>query len=117
MPIQLLLTLGLLGVLFYASAQRSVPRAFTLALAAVVMVGVYFVWVPDDTTVIARWLGVDRGTDLLIYVWILISIFVGVNLHLKVRSAREEITELSRSLAILSAREPDTSSVSETQDP
>lgn len=107
MPIQILLTLGLLGVLVYASVQRITPRVFTVAFATLVVVGIYFVWMPDDTTIIAQWLGVARGTDLLIYVWILISIFVGVNLHLKIRSARDEITELTRALALAAVQEPE----------
>jgi len=106
MPIQILLTLGLLGALVYASVQQVAPRPVTLAFAAVVILGVYFVWMPDHTTVIAQWLGVARGTDLLIYIWILISIFVGVNLHLKIRSARAEITELARAMALASAQAP-----------
>ena len=107
MPIQFLLTLGLLASLWYASAQRVAPRAITLAFAAVVAVGIYFVWLPDHTTVVAGWLGVARGTDLLIYVWIVITLFVGVNLHLKIHALRNNITELARAVALASVRDPE----------
>ena len=107
MPIQFLLTLGLLASLWYASAQRVAPRAVTLAFTAVVAVGIYFVWLPDHTTIVAGWLGVARGTDLLIYVWILITLFFGVNLHLKIHAVRNNITELTRALALASPRDPD----------
>ena len=114
MPIQIFLTIGLLGVLFYALVQTVVPRTFTVAFATLIVVGIYFVWMPDDTTIIAQWLGVARGTDLLVYFWILISAFVGVNLHFKIRSAREEITELTRALALATVRKPNGSE--ETED-
>ncbi len=107
MPIQLLLTLGLLASLWYASTQRVAPRAATLAFTAIVAVGIYFVWLPDHATVVAGWLGVGRGTDLLIYLWILITLFVGVNLHLKIQAVRENITELTRAVALASARDPE----------
>lgn len=100
MPIQVILTLGLLAALIYASAQRLVPRAVTLAFVFIVAVGIYFVWLPDHATVVAQWLGVGRGTDLLIYLWILLTLIVGVNLHLKIRAAREEITKLTRAIAL-----------------
>ena len=106
MPIQILLTLGLLAILLYVSVQKVMPRAMTAAFAFLVVGGVYFVWMPSHTTVVARWLGVGRGTDLLIYVWILLTLFMGVNLHLKIRSARAEITGLARAIALVSARGP-----------
>ena len=107
MPIQFLLTLGLLASLLYASVQRVVPRVINLSFATVVAVAIYFVWLPDHTTIVARLLGVARGTDLLIYIWILLTLFVGLNLRLKIRAAREEITELTRAMALASARSPE----------
>lgn len=106
MPIQVILTLGLLAALIYASVQKVMPRLILLAFFGLVALGVYFVWMPDHTTVIAHWLGVARGTDLLIYLWIVLTLIVGLNLHLKIQAAREEITELVRAMALASAKEP-----------
>jgi hypothetical protein len=41
-----------------------------------------------------------------IYVWIILSFAVGLNLNFKVRAARREITEVTRALALATAREP-----------
>jgi small membrane protein len=105
MPIKLMLTLGLAAVLAYATVQRVAPRIVKTSIVAFGLVGLYFVWLPDHATVIANWLGVGRGTDLLIYVWIVLSFAVGLNLNFKVRAARREITELTRAIALATARE------------
>jgi hypothetical protein len=106
MPIQILLTAGLSAALLYASVQEVMPRTVRAVFALLVASGIYFVWLPDHTTILARWLGVARGTDLLIYLWILLTLIVGLNLHLKIQSAREEITELARALALAAPRDP-----------
>jgi hypothetical protein len=106
MPIQILLTVGLVGALFYASVQRVMPRTVTLTFAVLVGIGIYFVWMPEHTTALAQWLGVGRGTDLLIYLWILLTLLVGLNLHLKIQAAREEITRLTRAMALARPQAP-----------
>ena len=102
-PIQILLSVGLVGLLAYTAIQRVAPRVVKLSFYILALLGLYFVWVPDHTTAIANLLGVGRGTDLLIYLWIVLSLAIGLNLHLKVRAARRDITELARALALRTA--------------
>jgi hypothetical protein len=106
MPIKVLLTFALSGVMAYALVQRTVPSIVKSVTIVFVAAGMYFVWLPQHTTMVANWLGVGRGTDLLIYVWIILSFAVGLNLNFKVRAARREITEVTRALALATAREP-----------
>jgi hypothetical protein len=108
MPIQLLLSAGLLGVLAYVYVQRAAPRVVKLGITTMVGIGVYFVWMPDHTTIVANWLGVARGTDLMIYLWIVLTLGFGLNLNFKIRSARREITLLTRAMALESPRTPPT---------
>ena len=63
--------------------------------------GLYFVWFPTHATFLAEAVGVGRGVDLIIYVWVVISLLVVFNLHLKLRSQMELITGLAREIAIL----------------
>jgi small membrane protein len=105
-PIKLVLTLGLSMLLVYTMIQKVAPTLLKIAIFSFILAGIYFVWLPDHATVVANWLGVARGTDLVIYVWILLSFAIGLNLHFKVRSARHDITELTRALAMQSARGP-----------
>ena len=104
-PIKLVLTLALAGVVAYTAIQRVAPRALKVLIFTFVLLGVYFVWLPEHATAIANRLGVGRGTDLLIYVWIVLSFAIGLNLHFKIRAARHEITDLARAIALLSVEE------------
>jgi small membrane protein len=50
--------------------------------------------------------GIGRGVDLIIYTWVVISLLVVLNLHLKLRAQMELITALAREIAIANARTP-----------
>ena len=97
-------TLLLLTVILYAwNAYRRSPVVGLLSLGAAVA-GLYFVWLPSHATELATLTGIGRGVDLILYVWVAISLIVVVNLHLKLRAQMECITELARSMAIAEAR-------------
>jgi hypothetical protein len=66
--------------------------------------GLYFVWVPDHASWLAALVGIGRGVDLMLYLWVVISLIVLLNLHLKLRAQMEVITVLARELAIANAR-------------
>jgi hypothetical protein len=68
------------------------------------MTGLYFVWIPSHATWLAELVGIGRGVDLILYVWVVISLIVLLNLHLKLRVQKEMITVLARELAIANAR-------------
>jgi hypothetical protein len=74
-----------------------------LSLSAA-LAGLYFVWLPAHATQLAAFVGIGRGVDLILYVWVAISLIVVVNLHLKLRAQMECITALARSVAITQAR-------------
>ncbi len=103
MTIKLLLSIGLLLIIAYASTQRGkspLVSIFTLFCAAA---AIYFVWAPESANRIAHHLGVGRGADLIFYCWVLISFAVLLNLHFKMRKRDEQVTTLARKLAILEA--------------
>jgi small membrane protein len=101
---QLVLTLLLLGVLLYAWIQyRRAPAIGVLAMFAA-LTGLYFVWIPAHATWLAEHVGIGRGVDLILYLWVVISLIVLLNLHLKLRVQNEMITVLARELAIANAR-------------
>lgn len=62
-----------------------------------------FVANPDATTEIANALGVGRGADLLLYVWIVLTILLFANLLLQIRSMHDKVTVLAREAAYLNA--------------
>ena len=105
-PIQFLLIIGLLGSLvIYWYALRSALRNRLLALAFL-LTGLIAVLFPDYTTVIANWLGVARGTDLVMYLFVVTAVFIGVLFFSKISRVEHCQTELVRALAILNAVRP-----------
>ena len=101
---QLILTILLGGILIYAWTEyRRVPVIGVLAMLAA-LAGLYFVWIPDHASRLAALVGIGRGVDLILYLWVVISLIVVLNLHLKLRAQMEVITVLARELAIANAR-------------
>ena len=61
---------------------------------------------PDATSVVARWLGINRGADLVFYLAIL-AMMVGFFLtYTRLRRLEASLTELTRYLAIRDAQQP-----------
>lgn len=98
---QFVLSLGLMGCLFYAfSLGRSLP-VVRLGLFAVVLTALIFVWFPQFSNDLAKIAGIGRGADLIIYLWIVLSLFLIFRLHLKLREQSENLTKLSRMFALM----------------
>jgi hypothetical protein len=104
--IKIILIGTLLTILGYALAQRKNIPALSIAMTMICLVGVFFVFLPDMATEVARVLGVGRGADLVLYFFIVLTLAIALNLHLKIRSAQETATELARAIAILDSKTP-----------
>jgi hypothetical protein len=105
-PIQFVLILGLLASLgLYWYAFRTALRNRLLALG-LLLAGLVAILFPDYTTVIAEWLGVARGTDLVMYLFFVTALFIGVLLFSKISRVERCQTELVRALAILNVTRP-----------
>jgi small membrane protein len=101
---KLALTLLLSGIVLYAWVEhRRSPVVGLLSMLAA-FAGLYFVWMPAQATMLAEMFGIGRGVDLIIYTWVVISLLVLLNLHLKLRAQMELITSLARALAIAGAQ-------------
>jgi len=104
MTAQIVLSILMGGVLLYAgNERRRSPVVAWLSIAAA-MAGFYFIWVPEHATFLAHWAGIGRGVDLVIYVWVGITLIVLLNLHLKLRTQMELITVLARTIALAQAQ-------------
>jgi hypothetical protein len=101
MVAQLFLSVLLFVILLYAWTEYRRSPAVGLAAVLAALGGLYFVWIPSHATALAELVGIGRGVDLIIYVWIVISLLIALNLHLKLRSQMELITQLAREIALL----------------
>jgi hypothetical protein len=113
MMIQFFLT-GLLGsVALFVGLQRTTSNLVRAVVLVIVGVGVFFVWTPEQTSTIARALGVGRGADLVLYLWVVNTLALILFLYLKVIRMGRRITELTRVLALAHARDPHASGCSQ----
>ena len=105
MIIQFVLTAGVCLCLLYAFNQiKRWPRSFAIALVAIA--GLIFIWYPEWTNTIAVWVGVSRGADLMFYIWIIISVFVILNLHIRNRMVDRKLAAIVRELALIKPDRP-----------
>ncbi len=98
--ISYILSFGLLLLIGYAWIQSRTSKFISASLTLLCCVGIVLVWFPDLAQTIAHSVGVGRGVDLVIYLWIFSSLFLSFNLHFQLRRERENFTRLVRSLAI-----------------
>jgi len=95
---QIGLSILLAGVLVYAWTEYRRAPVISVLSMLVATAGLYFVWLPNHATKLAALV------DLIIYVWVVISLILLLNLHLKLRSQAELITVLTREIALANAR-------------
>lgn len=62
---------------------------------------------PDDLTVVANWIGVTRGTDLLLYVLVLAFVFTTVSSYIRFREQELRYARLARAVALKTAVRPE----------
>jgi hypothetical protein len=104
--IQIFLTALLATVAVMVVLQRSTSRFLRIAVLVVVAIGLYFVWAPDQTTRLAAALGVGRGADLVLYLWVVITLALIVFLYLKIVQLSRRLTELTRAQALSRPQNP-----------
>lgn len=108
--IQVLLIAAVVTLLMYLLRARSNAKAkawVKIGYALFVIAAVYAILRPDDTTVVANWLGVNRGTDLLFYALVIAFIFTTLSTYLRFKDLELRYARLARAVALSSARTPE----------
>ena len=100
MIVQIILSLGLSACLFYVVSLGRSSLLVRLGLYGVILAGYLFVWFPDLTNSIAGVVGVGRGADLVMYIWIVLNLFLILRLHIKLREQSEALTRLARQMTL-----------------
>ena len=100
---QAVLSVLLCGVLVYSWAEHRRSPIVALMSGTTALAGLYFVWFPSHSTRVAELVGIGRGADLILYMWVCISLVILLNLHLKLRTQHELITALARTIALANA--------------
>ncbi len=97
--IQILLIGGVIAIFIYYIARFRSALVDLIILSLFSITAIFFILYPDETTVIANKLGVQRGADLLFYCCILFFLFIVVKLFARVRRLEQKLTEVIRQRA------------------
>ncbi|HYB34650.1 MAG TPA: DUF2304 domain-containing protein [Mycobacterium sp.] len=108
--IQVLLIFSIVALLVYLLRSRRSARSrawVKVGYVAFVLAGVYAVLRPNDTTVVANWFGVGRGTDLVLYALIMAFSFTTLSTYMRFKDLELRYARLARALALQSAQVPE----------
>ncbi len=108
--VQFLLLAATLVLAFYFITNRRKARAkagVKLGFLVFIIAAVWAVLRPDDLTVIANWMGVDRGTDLLLYGLVIAFLFTTTSTWIRFREQELRYARLARAVALQSPVLPD----------
>lgn len=104
----LLGALVLVGVYLLKARHSASHQAIRrLAIVGALIVGALAVLFPSYTTVVASWLGIGRGADLLLYCFVIFALFYVVHQYRRQLWHEKTITDVARSLALLEAAHHD----------
>ena len=105
MIIKPILSILLLGVLFFVMIQHHSGRLLRPAVAIAVAVVILFTWMPEFSNKVANYLGIGRGADMIFYIWIVLSMLAFASLYITFNKQERQITHLTRALALHHAQE------------
>ena len=106
MAIKIILLLGLLALLVLCLLLVKSRLATRLFFIAQFLVGAVLVINPDLAQRAAEAVGVGRGTDLILYLLVLLVYAGGIVVLAKFRRLERQITDLTRELALAKAPPP-----------
>ena len=108
--IQVLLIVSVVALLVYLlrSRRNAKSRAWVkVGFVLFVLGAIYAILRPNDTTVVANWLGVARGADLMEYALIIAFAFTTMSTYLRFKDLELKYARLARAVALQTARVPD----------
>lgn len=107
--IQVLLIAAVIALLVYLLRARTNAKAkawVKVGYVLFVIAAVYAILRPNDTTIVANWLGVDRGADLLSYALVIAFVFTTLSTYLRFKELEVRYAQLARAVALQNAQTP-----------
>jgi small membrane protein len=103
MIIRILMLAGLAAIGYLVFLRRNRLPIHIVTVFIILGAGALAVLFPEDTDVIANYVGVGRGVDLIMYLFEVAAIFVLIHYYTKFVELQRQLTTLTRELAILKA--------------
>ncbi|MDN8594138.1 MULTISPECIES: DUF2304 domain-containing protein [unclassified Corynebacterium] len=105
--ILLLIAATVLVLYFFTNRKKANVKAWVkLGFLVLVIAAVWAILRPDDLTILAQWLGVDRGTDLMLYTLIIAFFFTTMSTWVRFREQELRYARLARAVALQNAVPP-----------
>ena len=108
--IQVLLIAAVISLLIFLLRSRKSAQSkawVKVGYLAFIVAGVYAVLRPNDTTVVANWVGVDRGTDLMVYALVVAFAFTTLSAYMRFKDLELRYARLARAIALEGAQKPE----------
>jgi len=108
--IQILLIAAIVVLLVYLlrSRRNAQSKAWVkVGYVSFVVGAICAVVRPDDTTVVANWLGVARGADLIEYALVIAFLFTTLSAYMRFKDLELRYAQLARAIALEGARTPE----------
>jgi hypothetical protein len=103
MIIRIVLLAALAAIGWFVFLKRNRLPFHILTVFAMLAIGGAAVIFPEHTDVVANWVGVGRGVDLITYVIEVTVLFVLIHYYTKFVELQRQMTDVVRELAILRA--------------
>ena len=97
---EVLLSLFTISFLAYHLASPSRPAYLSIAVWMITVAALLTIWVPEFSTTLAHWMGIGRGADLIIYLWMAVSLLLFLFVRISLFRLEEKLTELTRKAAL-----------------
>jgi hypothetical protein len=112
----LMVALILVGVYLLKAKRSASQQAIRrLVILAALFMGALAVIFPNYTTVVASLLGVGRGTDLLLYAFVVFALFYVVHQYRRQLWQEKTTTDLARALTLVRAAQEDQARTNKTK--
>ncbi len=106
--ILLLGTMVLLSLYFLTNRQTARARAgVKISFTLLVFSAIWAILRPHDVTVVANWLGIGRGSDLMLYVLIVTFGFTTLSTWIQFREQEMRYAQLARAVALQNVIRPE----------
>lgn len=103
MIIRFLMLSGLAAIGWLVFLRRNKLPIHIVIVFALLAAGAWAVLFPQETDVIANYVGVGTGADLITYLFEITAMFVLIHYYTKFVELQRQLTELVREMAILRA--------------
>lgn len=104
MIFSIIASIFLILILVLALILKNQYKAVSIFIGFFAIFGIYFVWDANSLNIISQFMGIGRGADLLLYIWVLVTLAIIFVLFLRVRILQENITKLARHIALAEAK-------------